>query len=41
MDRQKTLFLPIFPGYVFVRGGLDRRLEVVMTPGGPIYSVLW
>ena len=32
-DRQKTLFLPIFPGYVFVRGGLDRRLEVVMTPG--------
>lgn len=32
-DRQKTLFLPIFPGYVFVRGGLDRRLEIVMTPG--------
>ena len=32
-DRQKTLFLPIFPGYVFVRGGLERRLEIVMTPG--------
>jgi transcription antitermination factor NusG len=32
-DRQKTLYLPIFPGYVFVRGGLDRRLEIVMTPG--------
>ncbi len=32
-DRQKTLFLPIFPGYVFVRGGLHRRLEIVMTPG--------
>jgi transcription antitermination factor NusG len=32
-DRQKTLFLPIFPGYVFVRGGLDRRLDIVMTPG--------
>jgi transcription antitermination factor NusG len=32
-DRQKTLFLPIFPGYVFVRGGLDRRLEIVTTPG--------
>jgi CheY-like chemotaxis protein len=32
-DRQKTLFLPIFPGYVFVRGGLDRRLDIVTTPG--------
>jgi transcription antitermination factor NusG len=32
-DRQKTLFLPIFPGYVFVRGGLERRLEIVTTPG--------
>jgi transcription antitermination factor NusG len=32
-DRQKTLSLPIFPGYVFVRGGLDRRLEIVTTPG--------
>jgi transcription antitermination factor NusG len=32
-DRQKTLFLPMFPGYVFVRGGLDRRLEIVTTPG--------
>jgi transcription antitermination factor NusG len=32
-DRQKTLFLPIFPGYVFVRGGLERRLDIVMTPG--------
>jgi DNA-binding response OmpR family regulator len=38
-DRQKTLFLPIFPGYVFVRGGLDRRLEVVMTPG--VQSILF
>jgi DNA-binding response OmpR family regulator len=32
-DRQKMLFLPIFPRYVFVRGGLDRRLDIVMTPG--------
>jgi CheY-like chemotaxis protein len=32
-DRQKMLFLPIFPRYVFVRGGLDRRLDIVMTLG--------
>jgi DNA-binding response OmpR family regulator len=32
-DRHKTLSLPLFPGYVFVRGGLNRRLEVVTTPG--------
>jgi transcription antitermination factor NusG len=38
-DRQKTLFLPIFPGYVFVRGGLDRRLEIVMTPG--VHTILF
>ncbi|MGC8548853.1 MAG: UpxY family transcription antiterminator [Acidobacteriaceae bacterium] len=32
-DRRKTLSLPLFPCYVFVRGGLDRRLQVVTTPG--------
>jgi transcription antitermination factor NusG len=32
-DRHKMLFWPLFPGYVFVRGGLNRRLEVVTTPG--------
>ena len=32
-DRQKTLNLPLFPGYVFIRGGLDRRLEIITTPG--------
>jgi DNA-binding response OmpR family regulator len=32
-DRDKMLSLPLFPGYVFVRGGLNRRLEVVSTPG--------
>jgi transcription antitermination factor NusG len=32
-DRNKTLSLPLFPGYVFVRDGLSRRLEVVSTPG--------
>jgi transcription antitermination factor NusG len=32
-DRQKLLSLPLFPCYVFVRGGLHRRLQVVTTPG--------
>ena len=37
-DRRKTLSLPLFPCYVFVRGGLDRRVQVVTTPG--VYMVL-
>ncbi|MFZ0691599.1 MAG: UpxY family transcription antiterminator [Acidobacteriaceae bacterium] len=32
-DRQKVLSLPLFPCYVFVRGKLSRRLQVVTTPG--------
>jgi transcription antitermination factor NusG len=32
-DRSKMLSLPLFPCYVFVRGGLDRRLQIVTTPG--------
>jgi transcription antitermination factor NusG len=32
-DRRKVISLPLFPCYVFVRGGLDRRLLVVTTPG--------
>lgn len=32
-DRSKMLSLPLFPCYVFVRGGLNRRLQVVSTPG--------
>src|ERR1700728_655048 len=32
-DRCKMLTLPLFPCYVFVRGGLNRRLQVVTTPG--------
>jgi len=32
-DRRKLLSLPLFPCYVFVRGGLDRRIQVVTTPG--------
>ena len=32
-DRAKELFLPLFPCYVFIRGGLDRHLEIMTTPG--------
>lgn len=32
-DRRKLLSLPLFPGYVFVRGALDRRLPLLTTPG--------
>jgi len=32
-DRKMLLSLPLFPCYVFVRGGLNRRLQVVTTPG--------
>jgi transcription antitermination factor NusG len=32
-DRQKELQLPLFPNYVFIRGGLDRMLNIVTTPG--------
>jgi len=32
-DRNKLLSLPLFPCYVFVCGGLERRLQVLTTPG--------
>ncbi len=32
-DRTKQLSLPLFPCYVFIQGGLDRRLQVLETPG--------
>ncbi len=38
-DRRMVLSLPLFPGYVFVRGGLDRKLQVVTTPG--IHMILY
>jgi transcription antitermination factor NusG len=38
-DRSKKLTLPLFPCYVFVRGGLHRRLQVVTTPG--IHMILF
>jgi transcription antitermination factor NusG len=38
-DRSKLLSLPLFPCYVFVRGGLGRRLQVVTTPG--VHMILY
>jgi transcription antitermination factor NusG len=32
-DRKKVLFLPLFPGYVFLRGGMERHLPILTTPG--------
>jgi transcription antitermination factor NusG len=32
-DRRKELSRPLFPGYVFFSGGLDRRLQILNTPG--------
>ena len=32
-DRIKRLSLPLFPCYVFLRGGVDRRLQILNTPG--------
>lgn len=32
-DRRKELELPLFPGYVFVRIGLQRKLLVLQIPG--------
>jgi len=32
-DRMKQLSLPLFPSYVFIRGGLERRLDLVTTTG--------
>jgi transcription antitermination factor NusG len=32
-DRVKLLSLPLFPCYVFLRGGLERRLDILTTPG--------
>ena len=37
-DRTKLLSLPLFPCYVFLKGGLDRRLDVMTTPG--IYALV-
>ena len=35
-DRKKHLLLPLFPCYVFLHGGLERRVKILSTPG--VYS---
>jgi transcription antitermination factor NusG len=37
-DRTKVVSLPLFPCYVFLKGGLERRLDIVTTPG--IYALV-
>jgi transcription antitermination factor NusG len=32
-DRTKLLSLPLFPCYVFLNGGLERRLDILTAPG--------
>jgi transcription antitermination factor NusG len=32
-DRTKLVSLPLFPCYVFIKEGLDRRLDIMTTPG--------
>ncbi len=32
-DRTKQLLLPLFPCYVFLRGELEHRLQILTTPG--------
>jgi transcription antitermination factor NusG len=32
-DRQRQLFLPLYPSYVFLRDRLERKLEILITPG--------
>jgi transcription antitermination factor NusG len=32
-DRNKQLSLPLFPCYVFLQGGLERRHDIITTPG--------
>ena len=32
-DRRKVLSLPLFPCYVFVRSSMERKLQVLSTPG--------
>jgi len=32
-DRNKSISLPLFPCYVFLCGDLERRLDVLVTPG--------
>ena len=37
-DRNKQLFLPLYPGYVFLRDRLARPLQILTTPG--VHSIV-
>ena len=37
-DRIKPLSLPLFPCYVFIKGNLERRVDIVKTPG--LYAIV-
>ena len=37
-DRTKAVSLPLFPCYVFLKGGIERRLQIITTPG--IYGLV-
>ena len=39
-DRSKQLLLSLLPGYVFIREGMDRQLQILTTPG-IIHIVGW
>lgn len=32
-DRTKILYAPLFPCYVFIKGAIERRLDILTTPG--------
>jgi transcription antitermination factor NusG len=37
-DRKRALLLPLFPCYVFLKGDIHRRLQIITTPG--IYGLV-
>jgi transcription termination/antitermination protein NusG len=37
-DRTKRVSLPLFPSYIFLRGGMDRRVKILSTPG--VYAIV-
>src|ERR1700732_4691547 len=37
-ERTKLISLPLFPCYVFLKDGLERRLDIMTTPG--IYALV-
>lgn len=39
-DREKQVWFPLFPCYVFVREGMDRQLAILTTPG-ILHIVSW